>query len=161
VHLTIPTDNPWVPLRNLGLGKQAEERVEADVFLLTDSKPRILPGSRSGLQRTYSAEASDVLLSDLRSDQGMGWVPQSAWLTKMSIDARVGSLKYDLAVDADGDQRPSPVAAGLEPVSVPASDIKDEGDLARTLIVFGLVAGGVLIVGIALAKTRPSSWNRK
>jgi hypothetical protein len=92
VHLTIPTDNPWVPLRILGLGKQAEERVEADIFLLTDSKPRILPGSRNGLERTYSAEASDLLLSDLRSDQGMGWVPQSAWLTKMSIDAKVGSL---------------------------------------------------------------------
>lgn len=42
VHLTIPTDNPWVPLRILGLGRQATDRVEADVFLLTDKTPAIL-----------------------------------------------------------------------------------------------------------------------
>ncbi|MEX1168548.1 MAG: DUF2330 domain-containing protein, partial [Chloroflexota bacterium] len=36
VHITIPTDNPWVPLRILALGKTAAERVEADVYLLTD-----------------------------------------------------------------------------------------------------------------------------
>ena len=29
VHLTIPTANPWVPLRILALGKQPEDRVEA------------------------------------------------------------------------------------------------------------------------------------
>src|SRR6266540_3094241 len=33
VHITIPTSNPWVPLRILGLGKQAEDRIDADVFL--------------------------------------------------------------------------------------------------------------------------------
>lgn len=43
VHLTIPTDNPWVPLRILGLGKQASAAIEADVFLLTDEKPSLLP----------------------------------------------------------------------------------------------------------------------
>ena len=29
VHVTIPTDNPWVPLRILALGKTAAERVDA------------------------------------------------------------------------------------------------------------------------------------
>src|SRR5688572_9326012 len=43
VHLTIPTDNPWVPLRILGLGKAAGELVEADVYLLTDDRPALLP----------------------------------------------------------------------------------------------------------------------
>ena len=43
VHLTIPTDNPWVPLRILGLGKTAAERVQADVYLLTDDRPALLP----------------------------------------------------------------------------------------------------------------------
>ena len=45
VHLTIPTDEPWVPLRILGLGKVAGETVQADVYLLTDaaeSPPRAL-----------------------------------------------------------------------------------------------------------------------
>ena len=43
VHLTIPTDNPWVPLRILGLGKATGEAVEADVYLLTDRRPAMLP----------------------------------------------------------------------------------------------------------------------
>src|SRR5439155_11579320 len=29
VHLTIPLDNPWVPLRVLALGKKADDRVDA------------------------------------------------------------------------------------------------------------------------------------
>ena len=29
VHVTIPTDNPWVPLRILALGKTPAERVDA------------------------------------------------------------------------------------------------------------------------------------
>ncbi len=43
VHLVIPTDNPWVPLRILGLGKADAEIVEADVYLLTDIRPALLP----------------------------------------------------------------------------------------------------------------------
>src|SRR5690606_24645015 len=73
VHLTIPTDNPWVPLRILALGKQPQDRVEADVFLLTDDVPSLLPGERDGLELTHSETASDLLLEDLRSDDGMGW----------------------------------------------------------------------------------------
>ena len=40
IHITIPTPNPWVPLRILSLGKAAAERVEADVYLLTDARRR-------------------------------------------------------------------------------------------------------------------------
>ncbi len=43
VHITIPTDNPWVPLRILALGKTGAERVEADVYLMTDEAPALLP----------------------------------------------------------------------------------------------------------------------
>ena len=43
VHLTIPTDNPWVPLRILALGRTAAETIQADVFLLTDERPAMLP----------------------------------------------------------------------------------------------------------------------
>ena len=120
VHLTIPTENPWVPLRILGLGKQPTDRVEADVYLLTDSQPNILPGPRKGLRLNYDQAASKSLLDDLRSDTGMGWVPKSAWLTKLSIDSRVGDLTYDLAVDADGIGEPSAIAAGLaKPLRLP------------------------------------------
>ncbi|HWC30484.1 MAG TPA: DUF2330 domain-containing protein, partial [Dehalococcoidia bacterium] len=81
VHLTIPTTNPWVPLRILGLGKQPADRVNADVFLLTDERPSLLPGPQKGMALTHDAEATRTLLDDLRADDGMGWVPASAWLT--------------------------------------------------------------------------------
>ena len=113
VHITIPTANPWVPLRILALGKQPADRVEADVFLLTDDVPTLLPGPRSGLTLARSGPATKTLLDDLRSDAGMDWVPRSAWLTKLSLDITASDLRFDLAVDATGQDEPSPVAAGL------------------------------------------------
>lgn len=121
VHLTIPTDNPWVPLRILGLGKQAAERVEADVYLLTDERPALLPNpgrfvANSGLTLDHSAAATDSLLADLRSDKGMEWIPDSAWLTKVVVDAAAPELTFDLAIDASGAGRPSEVDAGFAPI---------------------------------------------
>jgi len=120
VHLTIPTANPWVPLRILGLGKVAGETVQADVYLLTDIRPTLLPGPNSllakgGLELAHSSAASDLLLSDLRSDTGMEWVPQRAWLTKIAIDAAAEDLRFDLAIDASGAGRPSVRDAGFAP----------------------------------------------
>jgi hypothetical protein len=120
VHITIPTDNPWVPLRILALGKTGEERVEADVFLLTDEVPALLPApgdGDDGMRLDHSAAATTSLLDDLRSDRGMGWIPSDAWLTKVAIDAEARSLSYDLAIDASGAGAPSPVDAGFTLVS--------------------------------------------
>ncbi len=114
VHLTIPTSNPWVPLRILGLGKQPTDRVEANVFLLTDGQPALLPAPRAGLSLGHGEPASETLLDDLRADDGMSWVPRSAWLTKLQVDSSAADLTYDLAVDTSGQNSPSPVAAGLE-----------------------------------------------
>jgi hypothetical protein len=115
IHVIIPTTNPWVPLRILGLGKAADERVEADVYLLTDDLPAILPGSdEPGIAVTYNGRASESLLADLRSDRDMGWVPEKGWLTKLAIDARAGDLLGDLAIDASGQGAPSRLWAGLE-----------------------------------------------
>ena len=114
VHITIPTDNPWVPLRILALGKTAAERVQADVYLLTDSAPLMLPApedAQNGLFLQHYAAASDLLLSDLRSDKGMEWVPQEAWLTKVGIDAAASDLRMDLAIDATGVGQPSVYAS--------------------------------------------------
>ena len=120
VHLTIPTSNPWVPLRILGLGKQGTETVQADVYLLTDIRPALLPDptgllASRGLRLTYSGAASSSLLTDLRTDKGMGWVPQRAWLSKLEIDARAGNLRFDLAIDATGAGMPSARDAGFAP----------------------------------------------
>src|SRR4029450_9915505 len=43
VHVTIPTPNPWVPIRILALGKTGADQIDADVYLLTDEAPAFLP----------------------------------------------------------------------------------------------------------------------
>ncbi|HEX6475100.1 MAG TPA: DUF2330 domain-containing protein [Candidatus Limnocylindria bacterium] len=120
VHLTIPTDNPWVPLRILGLGRTGAETIQADVFLLTDEQPAMLPDPNGilgtpGLSLDHAAPASQQLLADLRSDKGMEWVPETAWLTKIGIDAKASALKFDLAIDASGAGKPSMLDAGFAP----------------------------------------------
>jgi len=127
VHITMPTDDPWVPLRILGLGKQDEDFIQADVFLLTDEEPAILPGPHDGLFLAHSDAATDLLLADLRSDAGMEWMPESAWLTKLQIDTPASNLKYDLAIDANGNN-PSRVDAGLGLGSSLTPRIPAEGD---------------------------------
>jgi hypothetical protein len=116
VHITIPTDNPWVPLRILALGKSESEVVQADVYLLTDQAPALLPAPDgfNGMKLQHSQPATDLLLSDLRSDRGMECVPDKAWLTKIALDGTAPQFGYDLAVDASGAGSPSRVAAGLD-----------------------------------------------
>jgi hypothetical protein len=116
VHITIPTANPWVPLRILGLGKIEGEKVEADVYLLNDRKPAPLPDpNANGLTLQVSEAASASLLKDLRADKGMSWIPQSAWLSKIRIDGPASDLRFDLAIDASGRRQPSLRDAGLAP----------------------------------------------
>ncbi len=153
VHVTIPTDNPWVPLRILALGKTGAERVEADVYLLTDRAPALLPqptGS-NGLDLEHSASASELLLDDLRSDRGMSWVPDAGWLTKVAIDADASQLGFDLAIDASGAGMPSVVDAGF---SVPAANAVLTNAL-RLAIGLGLI--DVAVAGVLLlVRWRPA-----
>ena len=150
VHITMPTDNPWVPLRILGLGKQAEERIEADVFLLTDRLPALLPGPGNGLVLEHSQPATDLLLDDLRADAGMGWMPDSAWLTKLAVDTSAGDLKYDLAIDASGQNAPSRVAAGLD---LPTLAPSEEGSSALIWVMVAAVL--VIFVGLVGLRVQP------
>jgi hypothetical protein len=152
VHITIPTAHPWVPLRILALGKGGAESVQADVYLLTDRRPSLLPtpNGRNGLSLSHSDAASDSLLSDLRSDRGMDWIPAKGWLTQVGIDAEAKQLSFDLAVDETGSGHPSRVAAGLELASPtkPGSTV-DGGRLALALIVVLTGLGAVFGVMIA------------
>jgi hypothetical protein len=145
VHLTIPVPNPWVPLRILGLGKQPGDQVDADVFLLTDTKPALLPGPRDGFSLTHSAAASNRLLDDLRGDAGMDWVPVSAWLTELSVTSSTRDLNYDLAVDAAGGS-PSLVDAGLAPL--PAPLFPDLPDAGVGMYIALLVVAGAPMLGL-------------
>jgi hypothetical protein len=157
VHVVIPTPNPWVPLRILGLGAAAEAPVEADVYLLTDIEPAMLPApiepelasrlpgtSHPGLILEQSAPASTSLLADLRSDKGMKWLPSDEmWLTYLRLDAEAGELGYDLAIDASGAGQPSQVAAGFPPVPQPDPARFDGYRVALWTAIGILVALGV------------------
>jgi hypothetical protein len=168
IHLRIPTTNPWVPLRILGLGKSGKETVEADVYLLTDQEPALLPkpidpGSidldgNSGLVLARSEPASDLLMSDLRSDKGMKWMPESGmWLTYLQLDSLARDLTYDLAIEASGIGQPSAIAAGLAPPhdfvppAVPAPS-QDDVTLIVWLILPFALAGAVVATNRFLAR---------
>jgi len=119
VQVTVPTENPWVPLHILALAKDADDQVQADVFMLTDRQPALLTGPGVTLAASRAAEPS--LLSDLRSDKGMGWIPGSAWLSYLKLASPASALTYDLSADVSGAGRPSVTAAGLsfQPVALP------------------------------------------
>jgi len=102
IQFTIPTKAPWIPLRILALGKQGSELVEADLFVLTDHRPWFAPGlsSMPGLQLRQQGWANDQLLTDLRSDRRMGWVPaKGMWLTAMTMHTTAASIRSDLSID--------------------------------------------------------------
>ncbi len=136
IQITIPTTNPWVPLRILALGKQPGDRVEADVFLLTDRQPAFLPDPGPRMTLAHNAPATARLLDDLRSDERMEWVPRSSWLTQLRIDSSAADLAYDLAVDASGQGAPSRLAAGLDPTerSLQLNALGIPGGLAIVLL---------------------------
>jgi hypothetical protein len=132
IHLTIPTTDAWVPLRILGLGHQPSDAVQADLYLLTDRRPALLPGPAAagepGVALERSGPASQQLLADLRSDKGMGWVPASGmWLSYLRVDTTAGKLTHDLAVDTSSRGSPSPVAAGLADPGSPLSPATPAG----------------------------------
>lgn len=113
IMATIPTDDPWVPVKILGLGLEGERQVTADVFLLTDDRPEVLAGG-DGLTINRSEQASTGLLADLRSDVNMEWMPRDMWLSYLTLDAPAADLDYDLAVSTRPGVEPSLVDAGVE-----------------------------------------------
>ncbi|HET9729065.1 MAG TPA: DUF2330 domain-containing protein [Acidimicrobiia bacterium] len=119
IMLTIPTKAPWVPLRILSLGLDKSRVVDADVFLLTDNKPKLLAGG-PGLSIQRDESASPQLLDDLRSDKGMGWVPDHMWFRYLRLDVPAGQLDYDLAVSDGPGQLPSLRAVGVDAQQVRA-----------------------------------------
>ena len=165
IHLTIPTDAPWVPLRILGLGKRPTEGVEADVFLLTPKRPVMLPapsrdiGALSpdgGLTLTYDRRADSQLLQDLHDDKSGSWVPlEDMWLSRIAVNETAGALKYDLAVDASGAAEPSIVAAGYTVNGLDPPAASPGGSTAPGIVAIAAIAAlFVLTVGMAVGRAR-------
>ena len=154
VHLTIPTESPWVPLRILSLGKKADDRVDADVYLLTDQRPALLPYPfANGMRLDHSAAATTSLLNDLRSDKGMGWIPQSGWLRELERGA--GTLVPEdmrwIAATTDARVERVLVQAGSEvkadTVIVELSDpAQQQSAELFALIGIAIVAGGTVVL---------------
>ena len=154
VHVTIPTPNPWVPIRILALGKTGAGRIDADVFLLTDRAPAFLPAptGSNGMRLDHSDAASQSLLDDLRADKGMAWIPAAGWLTKIAVDAEAPQLSYDLAIDASGQGVPSWVQAGFD---APPPLVIESATWTRAVLA-AIVALGVLIVVVAFGRPAAS-----
>ena len=146
IMATIPTDDPWVPVRILGLGLDEGRTVEADVFLLTDEEPALLAGG-TGLTLERNEPADDLLLDDLRSDVNMDWVPGDLWFTYLALEAPAGELDYDLAVANTSGTTPSLVDAGVpEADAVPVLP-PSEGIPVWPFLVGAGAALGVVAVG--------------
>ncbi len=162
VHLVIPTDRPWVPLRILALGQDEAAIVEADVFLLTADEPQMLPvplepgftdAQAPGMVLERSEPANELLISDLRSDEHMKWVDgEGMWLSFLKIDERAGRLTHDLAIDPTGNGEPSPVDAGLAAPNQAPSATEPSTGSAAWWIVAGLTA--FVAVGFGVARSR-------
>ena len=163
VHVTIPTPNPWVPLRILGLGLDRSAAVQADVYLLTDRKPAMLPRPNDGMRLDQSRPASPRLLADLRSDRGMEWLPSSdMWLSYLKVDTTAGRLQHDLAVDASGQGTPSLIAAGL-PVrsSTPITDATEAASGLVQRLMWPVVALLAAVAVVLVAATRVARTSRR
>ncbi len=161
VQLTIPTSNPWVPLRILGLGLGRKDPVRASVYLLTDRRPALLRPDQ-GVRLDQSRAASQQLLTDLRLDRGMSWLPGSGmWLSYLTVDTTAGGLQHDLAIDASGHSRPSPLAAGLDSTADIAAgelDLSSPSAILPRLLwpAVALIAALALVVALIARASNPS-----
>jgi hypothetical protein len=151
IMVTIPTDEPWVPLRILGLGLEPDRRVDADVFILTDDRPKLLAGGR-GLTLARDEPASRQLLFDLGSDKNMQWFPTAMWFTYLRLGANAGDLDYDLAIAARPHTLPSVADTGLT-----ATETKVVTAPARHTFwpwIAGTAVGLAVWLGFALHRSR-------
>lgn len=159
VHVTIPTDQPWVPLRILALGREANEIVEADVFTLTETRPAMLPvagwpGAAEGMTLERSEPASELLLADLRSDRGMEWLPEEGmWLNYVRINTPAGELEHDLALNVTGGS-PSAVDAGFDSGSSVAEIVDDPAVVWPWLVAVLVVLAGISLTGRVASRIR-------
>lgn len=138
---------PWIPLRVLAFDKPGGELVQADLFLLTPERPRVLTGA--GLAPTVSQRASESLLFDLADDENSSWVPDSGWLTyyALAVDAR--DLTYDLAVAPTGKAHIERAAAfGLrDPAPEPIAVVPVEVPVDRSpIVLFALALTAVAVM---------------
>jgi hypothetical protein len=151
IMVTIPTKSPWVPLRILSLGLDSSKVVDADVFLLTDNRPKLLAGG-PGLTLPRDEQASQLLLSDLRSDKGMEWIPKKMWFTFLRLNVPAGQLDYDLAVSTQANAVPALADTGVTAAEARPVDPREAGLALWPLA--AAVAAGIVTFGLGGLFTR-------
>jgi len=157
IMVTVPTAEPWVPLRILALGLDRAKVVDADVFLLTDNRPTLRAGS-VGLELARSDAASDSLLADLRSDKGMGWVPDTMWLSYLRVNTAAKNLDYDLAISTHTGVLPSARMVGIGLPGGPASSSSSpDFPVWQVSAVIGVLLAGA--TALAVRARRRSATN--
>ena len=149
IHLELPLDRPWVPLEILAAGKEDNESVQADVFLLTPVKPTF--GSLDkGVVIERSRPATSSLLDDLRSDKNSTWVPDKAYLTHVSINSSAAKLKRDLV----------PLVAPVPHAPLQLEPYRPAGtNMAWTMVAAlgGIVVGAAAVGAVGVTTRRRSS----
>ena len=157
VHITIPTDNPWVPLRILALGKTAAERVEADVYLLTDRTPGAAPRpdrrQRPGARPQRAGDRVAPRRPALRQGHGLG-ADLGAGCPRSASTPRRRSSAFDLAIDASGAGAPSRVMAGLDLPGARRRRRTGPPTLIRLVVGLVLTIGGIGGI-VLLVRRRP------
>lgn len=169
VLITMHTPRLWVPLEVLA---NADDRIDADVYLLTDTSPTVagfdLAAFGAGLEvapgmtLTRQEPMNDSLRRDLASDRNMSWIPEAAWFTALRIGTTGQVLSYDMAVAPGGElatmpMGTTPAADGSSP-AIAAGHVLDSHTTVLALGVAGGAAGLILIstLGLALAGRRAS-----
>jgi hypothetical protein len=166
VLITMPTPRMWVPLEVLA---NAFDPVDADVFLLTDSRPTTgqefslfgiptssvgdeLPGA-PGFTVQQQEPMNRSLHTDLASDRNMSWVPDSGWVTHLTLQAPSPTVDYDLNVSAGGDIRlvsfARPLGSG---VPDPASAYSPQPHIASSSLaaLIGVIGAALAVVALML-----------
>jgi hypothetical protein len=118
------------------------------VFLLTDNRPTLRAGS-TGLELARSDTASRDLLADLRSDKGMGWVPDQMWLSYLRVNTAARNLDYDLAVSTHTGVLPSARMVGIGLPGGPAPSSSSSGlPVWQVSAIVGALLAGVTALGV-------------
>jgi hypothetical protein len=162
VLITMPTPHLWVPLEVLA---NAQDPVDADIFLLTDKKPS--SGQEFGLFGLDAGSVGDTLSGapglvvqqqeampqrlhdDLANDRNMSWVPSTGWVTHLTLNATSPSVTYDMSIAHDGSIRlaslgTSPSLAVTQP---PAPQFTPTSRMATTSL---LALLAILVVPVAI-----------
>jgi hypothetical protein len=116
----------------------------------------VLPFS-TGARSSFRPAFTPSLLTDLRSDTGMSWVPQRMWFTHLPLSATARELHYDLAISTAPHALPSLDDAGI---SAPTAVVLAPISHSRAVwpIVAGLGVGGIGYM--ALRRSKRTAANR-